>query len=92
MLGSSYAHKLQLSCRIINSFDNPAVTNRACAQSILLPFWDHLVSPAEITILPPSLITYLGSGQTGSVVPSMSISKRHLVQKIYLYILYTTDI
>jgi hypothetical protein len=52
--------------------------------------WSH--KPRSLVILAPSRIIDLGSGQTGSAVPSMSTSKHHLVPKIYLYILYTTDI
>ncbi len=57
-----------------------------------LSYFDHLVSQAKITNLAPSLIIDLGSGQTGSAVLLMSTSKRRLAPKIYLYILYTTDI
>jgi hypothetical protein len=57
-----------------------------------LSYFDHLVSKAKTTRLAPSFVIDLGSGQTGSSVLLMSISKRRLVPKIYLYILYTTDI
>jgi len=80
------------SCRIFHSFGNLAITNRVYALPAPLLFWDHLVFPAQITILAPSAITDLGLGQTGSALPMMSISKCHLVPKTYLYILYTTDI
>ncbi len=53
-------------------------------------YFDRLVSQAKI--LAPSLIIDLGLGLTGSAVLLMSTSKRHLAPKIYLYILYTTDI
>ncbi len=55
-----------------------------------LSYFDHLVSQAKI--LAPSLVIDLGLGQTGSAVLLMSLSKRRLAPKIYLYILYTTDI
>jgi hypothetical protein len=48
-----------------------------------------LVSQVKITILAPSLIIDLGSGQTGSAVPLMSSSKRHLAPKyMYVYFVY----
>ncbi len=78
------------SCRIFHSFGNPAVTNRAYALPTPLLFWNHLVSPAEIRISARHFVTDLGSGQTGSAVQLMSISKHHLVPKYICIFFYTS--
>ncbi len=70
--GPDVVEILHASCRIFVSFGNPDLEKLELMLYLPLSYFDHLVSQVNITILAPSLVIDLGSGQTGSAVLSLS--------------------